>query len=388
LAVTISFKEKIVIHLIFEKDCFSMGKFVMNYYAVLQVDEKASQEEIKQAYHKMARLFHPDNFNGSQNAAAEQMEKINEAYAVLSDIQKRQAYDMLLNNSREEPVTTDSRMESVKKGNVDEPVLDRKKNKESSCLTKIFEWIICIAVGCFVFNYFHIGEKVKSFIGSSTPIEQGKTDSVSTKKQMDPDELVETYLEYIRRGDDISANSFFTVSADDNFQTCTVSEYNQTVTGMYYGFEDDIPTYPLFEEIRNFEYSINGVELSQDGNSAKVYLDIQNCDVALIFGLILQADEGENILENMDDSELQKLLRIAISKYKTTCLISTNATFTVKKMQDGVWGIDSISPLKDFSTVLTGQAADLIMSLNGEINVDGEDEYVDDEVDYEDDLLN
>ena len=56
---------------------------MINYYSILQIEEDAAQDEIKQAYHKMARLFHPDNFKGSQEEAAEQMAKINEAYQTL-----------------------------------------------------------------------------------------------------------------------------------------------------------------------------------------------------------------------------------------------------------------------------------------------------------------
>lgn len=66
----------------------------MNYYNILQIDENATQEEVRQAYHKMARLFHPDNFKGAQKDAEEQMAKINEAYDILYDVNKRAAYDL------------------------------------------------------------------------------------------------------------------------------------------------------------------------------------------------------------------------------------------------------------------------------------------------------
>jgi len=62
-----------------------------DYYEILGVDRSATPEEIKQAYRKLAMQWHPDR-NPSQQAA-ERFREIAEAYAVLSDQTKRQAYD-------------------------------------------------------------------------------------------------------------------------------------------------------------------------------------------------------------------------------------------------------------------------------------------------------
>ena len=59
-----------------------------DYYKILGIDKKSSSEDIKRAYRKLASLHHPDK--GGDTA---QFQEIQEAYATLSDINKRQQYD-------------------------------------------------------------------------------------------------------------------------------------------------------------------------------------------------------------------------------------------------------------------------------------------------------
>jgi len=64
-----------------------------DYYQTLRVDRNADQASIKQAYRRLAMQYHPDQNPGNPEAIAI-MKEINEAYAVLGDPDKRQAYDM------------------------------------------------------------------------------------------------------------------------------------------------------------------------------------------------------------------------------------------------------------------------------------------------------
>jgi molecular chaperone DnaJ len=71
-----------------------MSTQTKDFYRVLGVAENASQDEIKKAYRKLAKQYHPDA-NPNDAAAAERFKEISEGYAVLSDEDKRKQYDQM-----------------------------------------------------------------------------------------------------------------------------------------------------------------------------------------------------------------------------------------------------------------------------------------------------
>src|SRR5580658_9647429 len=66
-----------------------------DYYSVLGIPKSSAQKDVKSAYRKLARKWHPDANPGNTKEAEEKFKEIQEAYEVLGDAEKRKKYDVL-----------------------------------------------------------------------------------------------------------------------------------------------------------------------------------------------------------------------------------------------------------------------------------------------------
>ncbi|MEG4075923.1 J domain-containing protein [Microcoleus sp. Pol14C2] len=73
---------------------------VTNHYKTLKISPTATQAEIKQAYRRLVKLFHPDS--RSDTAGHEEIVRLNAAYEILGDAQHRQSYDRQLSQQSEQ----------------------------------------------------------------------------------------------------------------------------------------------------------------------------------------------------------------------------------------------------------------------------------------------
>lgn len=78
------------------------------YYAILEVSERASYREIRKAYRRLARKYHPDRNNSL--FAEDLIRKINAAFEILSDENKRKQYDRMDYDDKEGGIDTIDRV--------------------------------------------------------------------------------------------------------------------------------------------------------------------------------------------------------------------------------------------------------------------------------------
>lgn len=106
-----------------------------NLYEILEVSEKASKEVIDKAYHVLVKKYHPDlqQENTQKQKAEIKIKKINEAYEILSNEEKRKQYDLKLKQKREEQkrIEIQKQQNTYKQNNIQEE-LKQEREQESN----------------------------------------------------------------------------------------------------------------------------------------------------------------------------------------------------------------------------------------------------------------
>lgn len=107
-----------------------------DYYEILEVSKNASKEIIEKAYKVLAKKYHPDlQQENNKLVAEEKMKLINEAYEILSDVDKRKEYDIELENEEKRKIQ-EQQIDNYNKENVDEEQYDENEEEYSEPLTK------------------------------------------------------------------------------------------------------------------------------------------------------------------------------------------------------------------------------------------------------------
>jgi DnaJ-class molecular chaperone len=101
------------------------------YYQILGIEKSASQAEIKTAYRKLASKYHPDRYSGNTKFAEDMMKDINVAYQVLSDTEKKIAYDEWLNEEQLSSANKSSRSSSSNRSSSRKTSSKRPASKKS-----------------------------------------------------------------------------------------------------------------------------------------------------------------------------------------------------------------------------------------------------------------
>lgn len=146
----------------------------MDYYKILGISREASEEDIKKAYRRLSKKYHPDANIG--NKAAEKLfMEISEAYSVLGDKEKRRIYDG--------EIQKDAKRQTVKSG------MTQKTAKEPM-----------------QFDFFSMGFNFEKYFGfppkeAKMDEKERKTTDGRTANPIDTSNLFERYMGFQGRGD-------------------------------------------------------------------------------------------------------------------------------------------------------------------------------------------
>lgn len=112
----------------------------MDYYTILEINKDASDEVIKAAYRALVKKYHPDTLGEENSEAYIRMQKINEAYSVLSNSEKRKAYDLKMSCFHNENKSADKTDVEHKEEAGNQDKVQHTEGKESK-FGKIFRAI-------------------------------------------------------------------------------------------------------------------------------------------------------------------------------------------------------------------------------------------------------
>lgn len=124
----------------------------INYYAVLQVQEGAGQEEIKRSFRRLVKEYHPDR-NGNEPWAADKVKLVIQAYKTLSDDSHRKLYDRLLKLRKNGACETPERHQNSLHTQAGNMLLDLLDGKGAPALES-YERLRKTVSGLHLLNYF------------------------------------------------------------------------------------------------------------------------------------------------------------------------------------------------------------------------------------------
>lgn len=176
-----------------------------NYYKILEISRDATDDEIKRAYHKLAKKYHPDA-NKSTNTI-EIFLAINEAYEILSDKEKRKQYDLDYEESTNHIEKTSENLDEKFKANAEKKarrqalsdIFDEQELQLNKLMTEKHNFLTKAIMGKYSHKEYY--EKVKKIV---IDLEKSKKNLIEFKKLLEQEfyfsliEKVEGALYYIK----------------------------------------------------------------------------------------------------------------------------------------------------------------------------------------------
>lgn len=373
---------------------------MIDYYKILNVSRDASASEIKKAYHKLAKKYHPDNYAGSEKEASERMSEINEAYDVLMDETKRFLYnqDYKQRNAQGENTSTENTTagntterenstpkketsssntnstfheatSSSKEGDTShrEPFSSTKatsyeetmpppptyKAKSSKgcigCFGKILKYCLFLLVIFFLAKHFHLRERIAFLINQ--PVTTENSDEASLSEL--PESTINRYFDALRESD---TNTAITQLKDSSY-----SESTKTISDLYQAIRKDDRYYQVFKEIPKF--TMNCDKVNVDKTKAEIAVTIQNIDCYEFMSFLFSSFDSDEAIEELSQEELDQVINEMLEN-KAAYSSASVCIFKLEKT-DEQWKISNIDDIDAMTSILTGKIDVLVKAADG-----------------------
>lgn len=332
---------------------------MINYYDILKIKKNASQNDIKRAYRKLAKKYHPDNYKGSEEEAEEYMSRINEAYDTLVDEEKRRQYDAeFLSSNTPHPAGTRTASNpyryntsrSTDEWSNDFGFSTEETGKTKRTMKRTFyrplKYSAFLIILIFLAVQFNLVGRVIDVLNIN------RDTTAKTARG-----CVNCYFKAVREHNAEDAKSFFLTSDYDNLNEGVIAILSIADGG------EDLMYHPLYEEFSKFEVSIDDVSYNDDETEATITTTIQNINCYTLF-IELNRQEPESSIN--PERRINYILRNILEDDRDQYLTNTTCTFTLIK-NGGLWEINKIEKINDLVSIFVGNVnkiADKLIDTN------------------------
>lgn len=325
---------------------------MMNYYELLEISPNASDEVIRMAYKALVKKYHPDSYKGDLGEAQKIMADINQAYDVLSDREKRSAYDETISHSDHSPAEEEaaSKQTQVATASYRQTPPPQKRNPLRRLFSRIAEGIkgvfetilgiviLYLIIGFITGNLSKWNNKIVTVVQDGfffvSSLVRGSHASPSYEEGS-AEYAIDQYIQALFEGDLYTARQL--IDTGNEYLMNSTEAISDTFR---MGDATEVELAFLTDDMKNAEYTID------DAGNDSYYVVFQTYDYQVIYE---RTRSSVSDYSTVDD--ILRTMKMELSKSKKNLKYGVTVQML---MQDGKWIITDIQERSDFLNAITG----------------------------------
>lgn len=336
----------------------------MNYYDLLEISPNASEEVIKMAYKALVKKYHPDSYKGDLDEAQRIMTDINQAYEVLSDREKRAAYDETISPSHHSAAEEDAVSEQTKVATTSysQKPFPKKRNPLRRLFFRIAEGIkgafetilgiviLYLIIGLITGNLSKWNSKIVTvaqdgFFFVSSLVRASHTSS--SYEEGSAEYAIDQYIQALFEGDLYTAKQL--IDSGNEYLMGSTETISDTFR---MGDATEVELSFLTDDMKNADYTIDAI------GDGCYYVVFQTYDYQVIYEKTMSS---LSVYSTVDD--VLRTMKKELSRSKKN--LKYGVTFQML-MQNDKWIITDIQERSDFLNALTGNIYKMLKENQGD----------------------